>query len=127
MNVTCTTLFKVRKEVGTMLALNLATVAFTGAGSLVGGYVAHSVHVIIGALVVAIVCRSLWAERHFNRELGVPANSISLGEIAVTLAFVLLATLLPAPAAMLGYVVVYVTFLFLNKKDLLRYVRKAVR
>jgi O-antigen/teichoic acid export membrane protein len=112
MNITCTTYFKVAREEATLLRINVATTLVSAAFTLLGAYVLGSVYVVIGGVVVAIIGRSVYSERRITSELGVPANRIAIGELAVTVAFMLLVVLAPTPVAVTGYLLAYGGFLW---------------
>lgn len=69
MSVTCTTLFKVRREERQLLRLNLVVMTASVVLSAVGVFTVQSIWFVISGAVTCIVARSLWSECHFNREL----------------------------------------------------------
>ena len=129
MDLCCTTYFKVLREERTLLKVNLCALAGSAALSVVGVYVVGSLDAVLLGTVACIVARSLWSEFHLNKRLGVLSGSISLQEVILTIAFVVLALAAPAWAALAGYVALYVAYLLVNRVvtlDLLACVRRAI-
>lgn len=116
MNITCTTLFKVKREERLLLYLNVAICVLSVCGSLAGAYLLKRPMMVMGAAVISLIVRSLWAEHHFNAELCVPEGSMSVMEIALTAAFVAVALNLPLWSAMSAYASLYVAYLFAYRK-----------
>lgn len=129
MDLCCTTYFKVLREERTLLKVNLCTLAGSAALSVVGVYVIGSLDAVLLGTVACIVLRSLWSELHLDRRLGIPAGSIPLQEVALTAAFVALALVASAWAALAGYAALFVAYLLVNRAvtlDLLGRVRRAI-
>lgn len=113
MNICCTTFFKVRREEGRLLKVNVCTCVVSAALTLGGVYVLGSIFWVINGVVIAIVGRSLWSEARLTHELAVPSNrAITAGELVLTLVFVSTAFLLPGFAALGCYCVAYAAFIF---------------
>ena len=113
MNICCTTFFKVLREEGRLLWVNLWTCAASALFTLIGVFVFQSIFVVIGGVVVAIVGRSVWSETRLTRELDVPSShAVTAGELALTVDFIATAMLLPAPWSLAAYCAAYGAFLF---------------
>ena len=112
MDITCTTVFKVTREESRLLYINVATVAISALGVLLGTYVFQSVYVAIMATVAAIVGRSIYSEHVVAKRLCVGETSITIFEIVLTLSFIIMTELLPPAVAFLGYCAVYILYLF---------------
>lgn len=113
MNICCTTFFKVLREEGRLMKVNICTCVASAALTLVAVYVLGSIFWVIGGVVIAIIGRSLWSEARLTHELAVPSDcAITVGELALTMVFVSTAFLLPGPAALGCYCVAYAVFLF---------------
>lgn len=113
MNICCTTFFKVRREEGRLLKVNVCTCVVSAVLTLGGVYVLGSIFWVINGVVIAIVGRSLWSEARLTHELAVPSNrAITAGELVLTLVFVSTAFLLPGFAALGCYCVAYAAFIF---------------
>jgi hypothetical protein len=114
MNICCTTFFKVLREEGTLLKVNVCTCLASAALTLLGIFVFRSIFVVIGGAVVAIVGRSLWSETRLTRELAVPSQRVmTTGELLLTVVFVAGAFAFPSTTlGLLTYCVAYAAFLF---------------
>ena len=117
MDITCTTLFKVRRKEGLLLKINVIVIAVCAAMVGVSIYVFDSVDMAIASTTIAIIGRSVCAEWIVAQDLEVPLDSISMQEILLTLAFILLTLTLPAIYAVLIYAALYAIFLCVNKKQ----------
>lgn len=119
MSICCTTYFKVARREAGLLRLNVVVSVIGAIGSLVGTVFLHSVHAVILAAVLVIVGRSIWAEYSISRDLDLCRSPrITIGELAVTLAFIVLVSVLPASLAALYFTLCYMAFLCLNKQCL---------
>ena len=113
MNICCTTFFKVRREEGRLLKVNVCTCVVSAVLTLGSVYVLGSIFWVINGVVISIVGRSLWSEARLTHELAVPSNrAITAGELVLTLVFVSTAFLLPGFAALGCYCVAYAAFIF---------------
>jgi hypothetical protein len=129
MNITCTTLFKVRREEKKLLFINVVICAMSAALTLLGALVIKNALFIIGSVVVCLIVRSLWSEYHFNYELGVPAKGMSVVELFVTAAYLIVVVCLPSLVAFLAYIVIYFVYVLIYRrqlKGLLSSVRRAI-
>lgn len=129
MNICCTTLFKVRREEGVLLVVNVATVVLSAAGVVVGVWGLRSVYAAIAAATIAIVVRSVVSECLLSGKLGVgSAARLSGGGLAVSLVFVVGASMLGDNLALVVTLTSYLAFLLLNRAKFLecvRFVRRA--
>lgn len=126
MNITCTTLFKVRREEARLLRINMATTACCAAMVTVSVFLLGSVECAVASSTLSIMGRSVVSECIVSRELGVATDDVSLWEVGLTLAFVVLALLAPELMAVAGYAAMYVVFLTLHRVQLMSVLR-AVR
>jgi hypothetical protein len=130
MNITCTTLFKVRREEGVLLKVNVAVSALSAVLAVVGALVVRNAPFIVGSVVLCLVMRSIWSERHFDGELGVSAGSMTVVELGVTLAFLVLALNAPTLVGFWVYVAVYLAYVWVYRarlRELAGSVRRAMR
>ena len=118
MNITCTTFFKVRRQEGLLLLINVVTSVASAIGTCIGIYVVGSIYFVICVVVICIVGRSLWSERYIGRSLEVPTNKISLGELVATLVFVVVALNLPLSVACVSYCFAYTVFLLFFRDEI---------
>lgn len=118
MNISCTTLFKVRREEGILFAINVLIMSMTAIGTFAGVYLFHSVHAVIVATTIVIVFRSIISEHLLSRELGVDsALALTVGELLITVVFIFVANyFVVEAAAMMVFAVAYALFLALNRK-----------
>lgn len=115
MDICCTTYFKVLRKERLLLAVNLATVAGSGFFSLIGVYCLVSIEAVLIGAVACVVLRSLWSERYLNKRLHAHPMHSPLQEVALTVVFIVLALCAPTSIAILGYLVLYIGFLILNR------------
>ncbi|MCC6098309.1 MAG: hypothetical protein DUD33_09110 [Coriobacteriaceae bacterium] len=114
MNICCTTFFKVLREEGRLLWVNIWTCIVSAAFTLLGVFAFGSIFVVIGGAVVAIIGRSVWSEATLTNELEVPSSrALTLGELLLTLIFIVSALMLPAVAAFGIYCCAYLVFLWI--------------
>lgn len=128
MNITCTTLFKVRREESTLFAINLITTAFSAAGSLIGGFVVHTFYVVLGAATVAIIGRSLFSEALLSKRLGVGSGAVTtISELVLTMGFLIIAELTEASAwGAIAYFMLYGLFLLFNREKTRTVIRQVI-
>lgn len=127
MDITCTTMFKVMRQESRLLNINVATVAISTLGVLLGTYVFQSVYVSIMATVIAIVGRSIYSEHVVARGLNVGNTAITISEIVLTLTFITITELLPPIVAFSGYCFAYVLYLFTYReraREIVRLLRR---
>lgn len=114
MNICCTTFFKVLREEGRLLWVNVWTCIASALLTLVGVFFLQSIFVVIGGAVAAIVGRSIWSESYLSRELSVlSSRRVTVSELALTMVFIVSAMLLPAPGALAAYCTAYAAFLIM--------------
>lgn len=125
MNISCTTLFKVRREEKTLFLVNIVTTLLSTSGTLAGIYILHSVYAVIFAVAVAITARSVFSERLLSRRIGVePGLSLSLGELILTGIFLGSTLCLADLPAITVFSISYLLFLLVNKDKVLEMVRR---
>lgn len=125
MSISCTTLFKVRREEGTLFAINVATTFVSAVGTLVGVVVFRSVYVVIAAVTIAIVARSTFSELLLSKRIGIGSGAVlTVGELAVTAVFITAASSFVIFVAVLVSVAAYAIYLLANKNRVLSFVGK---
>ena len=117
MNLLGTTFFKVLREEKTLLRVNIATAAISAVGTLLGVYVLGSVDVVICSVVVALAFRSLASEEIISKKIGEGRSMLPVGEVLVSLGFLITGILIPGISATLCYLAMYVLFLFVFKSE----------
>lgn len=118
MSIACTTCFKVEREEALLLKINIVTTCFSAIGAVIGGYALGSIWFIIGTVVVAIILRSVVSELLLANRLDVDrCFGIAAGELVITLAFVLIASLVNNGVLAFGlYAAIYTVYLLINRK-----------
>ena len=117
MNISCTTLFKVRREEGALFAINVVSVLLSLATALVGAYLLHSVYAVIIGGMLAIVVRSWVSEHLLSKRLDLDSGlGLTLGELVLTAVFIVSSAALQAPVALAVFASSYAFFIFLNRK-----------
>lgn len=118
MSIACTTCFKVEREEALLLKINIVTTCFSAIGAVIGGYALGSIWFIIGTVVVAIILRSVVSELLLANRLDVDrCFGIAAGELVITLAFVLIASLVNNGVLAFGlYAAIYAVYLLINRK-----------
>ena len=118
MNITCTTLFKVRREESLLLSINIFTAAICTVMILFSVYYLNSIEAAIASTTAAIIGRSMYSERVVSSALGTDIDDVSLWEIALTIAFIAMALLLPKPIAFSAYGIAYAIFAWKHREQL---------
>lgn len=118
MNITCTTLLKVRRKESTLLAVNVVTTLFCVVAVCASVFLVGSFELAIASATLCIIGRSIASERIVSEDLGVAVDDVSLWELALTCVFVALTTTVPAVLAMPAYAVLYLAFLSVHGKQL---------
>lgn len=131
MNICCTTLFKVLREEGILLKVNLATCAVSAVLALVGVFCFNSIPAVVAGAVAAIVGRSVWSEAYLARRFGVAsAPAVTVGELLLTGVFVSSALTLPSLVALAVFLSAYAVFLVVFRgqvRELLGKARRLIR
>ena len=126
MDISCTTMFKVRREETTLFVINVITTTVSAIGSAIGAYVLSSINIVIACATIAIIARSVVSETILAMRMTVSINiRATVGELITTLLFILIATL--CGASLLGmvlYSMVYILFAVLNKADYMQTISK---
>ena len=117
MNISCMTLYKVRREETKLLEINVVTMIVCAALVGISVYMVGSVEFALASATLSIMGRSIYAERDLSKSLGVKSGNISIWELMLTLAFVILALCGPDDVLMLVYGLLYTAFLALNKSS----------
>lgn len=120
MNVVGNTFYKVLRMEGKLLALNVATLALSTAGALVGTFALHSVDFVIGSAVVAVVVRSLWSEQVLSRRFDDRLGALSLGSVLLSAVFLIATLALPMLASWVVVAVAYAVHLAVFRKKLVQ-------
>ena len=117
MDLLGTTFFKVLREESTLLRVNIATAFLSLIGSLIGVYVIRSVDFVICSVVVSLGLRSLVSETLISQKMNDTKSLLSIGEIVVSLCFVIAGSLFSAVPATICYALVYVMYLLVFKES----------
>lgn len=117
MNLLGTTFFKVLREEKTLLRVNIATAVVSAVGTLLGVYALGSVDVVICSVVVALAFRSLVSEEIISKKIGEGRSMLPVGEVLVSLGFLMTGILIPGISATLCYLALYVLFLFVFRSE----------
>ncbi|MBO7673890.1 MAG: hypothetical protein J6S63_02630, partial [Atopobiaceae bacterium] len=106
---------KVMRQERRLLVINCIAAAVCACGTFVGAYLFHSIHFIIGSLVVTIIGRSVYSEMLISKKLGLGTSPIPFEEVAITALFIVFSSTMPPLVSMLCFFGTYVVFLVLNK------------
>ena len=87
MSLVGTTFFKVLRMEGSLLIVNMITMAFSTIGACLGAFVFHSVEAVILSAVVAIIGRCSVSELLVGHHVGATWSPLGLGEIILTVIF----------------------------------------
>ncbi len=117
MNITCTTLFKVRRQENLLLRINIATTVFCAVIVAIGVFMIGSVELSVASATLAIMMRSFISEGFVASELGVKQDDVSVCEFALTFAFVSLALLASPIIASFCYALLYSFFLIMHRRQ----------
>lgn len=89
-----TFLWVIRKE-GKLLAINVATLCVSTLFSIVGTFCFHSIEVIFGGAVAAVIGRCVYTEHFIENEFGICERGSIGGAIVVTVCFVTASIIFP--------------------------------
>ena len=120
MNISCSTLYKVRREESKLLRINLVTVFGCAILVAFSVYIIDSVDFALASATIAIVLRSLFSELDLSRSLGIEGSDISFWEICLTMLFIVLSMLTSKAVTMLIYGAFYLVFVWLHRVDIKR-------
>lgn len=116
MNISCSTLFKVRREESELFAINLASVAVSLAAALIGTHLFNSVYAVIVGGVLAIIMRSCVSEHLLSNRLETDSGlALTLGEILLTAVFVVSALSCSFMQAIILFSCSYAIFFVMNR------------
>lgn len=127
MAISCTTLFKVRREETILLKINIITTLASALGTAVSAYAIDSAYAVLGVVVACIVGRSFWSEWHFNREFCLTAHAASCAEILLTVLFSALTLAFSYQVAFILFTCAYALFLFLFRNRASELLRGIIR
>ena len=112
MNICCTTFFKVLRQEGLLLRVNIWTCSLSVLLTFFGVFIFQSIFAVIGGLVIVIVGRSIWAELRLSKELDMPFSYAAMcGELVLTVVFMTTAMLMPSSGALLVFCCAYAVYL----------------
>lgn len=118
MQIVSQTMFKVRREESLLLYINIGAIALSAVMSLIGGYVLHSLTFILLGLVMTIAVRALFSEHLLNQRMGLSGSGIAIGEIILSIIFILAAAHLPALTTCAIFTAAYAIFAFVFRTEL---------
>lgn len=90
MNITCTTMFKVRREESLLLRINVLTTLFTIILVSISVFILNSIELAIVSTTIAIIGRSMLSERIVANSLEISNDDITIWEIVLTILFMTL-------------------------------------
>lgn len=112
-----TFLWVLRKE-ARLLAINMAALAISALFAVVGTYCFHSIVVVFGGAVLAVILRCLYTEWYVGREFKVQKLNSMVGSIVMTICFVVATSLLTLWTAWGVMLVVCSMYCAVNRKRL---------
>lgn len=124
MNITCTTLFKVKRKETVLLVVNVATTLCCAVMVFASVFLARSFEMAIASTTFCIIARSLVSERIVSNDLEVAVSDISLWELSLSCVFVTLTMMLPSAVAITVYAALYFIFLLTHKRQIISYIDK---
>lgn len=125
-----TTMFKVQRDEKRLLALNLATLAVSGAGVALGAFILRSIDAVLLSVTIASVARALVAEGMVARGLDAKPKRPLLGLPCMTAAFAAATVALGATASAFAVMLAAFAFYLLIRRkavaDTTRTLRKSL-
>ena len=126
MSALYSTMFKVLRMERALLALNVATMALSACLATVGALVVHSLDFVLISGTVSVILRSILSGAILSRKvLGSP--HASLGEMALSVAFICGSLLFDGVAATAVYLVAYTLYLLVRRDSLRNLLKTAAR
>lgn len=125
MNITCTTLMKVRREEGRLLSINIFSVATSAVIAILGAYAFSSMYVVIAGMVIAIIGRSLYSEWYMSRQVNAKQNGLGIVGVLLSVIFICLVISQTPLVAFSGYAICYMFLLFIYHKTLYSLISRA--
>ena len=122
-----TTMFKVQRDEKRLLALNLATLAASGAGVAFGAFALHSIDAVLLSVTAASVARALFAEGMVSRRLDAKPKRPLLGLPCMTAAFAAATVAQGATAAAFAVMLAAFAFYLLVRRKAVAEVAKTLR
>ena len=110
-----TFLWVLRKE-SRLLAINIATLGISALFAVVGTFCFHSIGIVFGGAVLAVIVRSLYTEWYIGREFEVQKISSMAGSIVITICFAIATALLPLWTAWIVITVICALYSITNIK-----------
>ena len=117
MSLVGTTFFKVLRMEGSLLIVNMITMAFSTIGACLGAFVFHSVEAVILSAVVAIIGRCSVSELLVGHHVGATWSPLGLGEIILTVIFLFVVITADDQIAWAEVIVAYLLYLLLFRKN----------
>jgi O-antigen/teichoic acid export membrane protein len=118
MNLLGTTYLKVLRMERELLIINLTAVAISIVGSLFSAYVCDSLVLLMGAVVLSITLRSIVSECVVERRMGLQHSKLSSYAVVSSVIFISSFNLFIPEAAFVTQVLVYTSFLYVNRRKL---------
>ena len=118
MNITCTTIFKVRRKETTLLLVNIVTAICCATAVFASVFLFKSFEFAIASATLAIIGRSIVSERIVACELEAPIDNVSLWELVLTCFFVFLTINVTTVIAITCYTTLYLIFLFVHRTQI---------
>ena len=112
-----TFLWVLRKE-GRLLAINVVALFFSTLCAVIGTFCFHSVEIVFGGAVLAVIFRSVYTEWHIGHEFGVQKLNPMIGSITVTICFAIVTATLPLWTAWAIMIIICTTYCIANRKRL---------
>ena len=118
MDIVGTTFFKVLRQEKQLLKINIVAFATSAVITIAGTYVFHSVEFTLTGVMLILGIRSTYSELKITKILGVETTRLGFMALALSAAFVVIAQVASPLAASLAFCIIYLAYLFLNKKHL---------
>lgn len=118
MDIVGTTFFKVLRQEKQLLKINIVAFATSAVITIAGTYVFHSVEFTLTGVMLILGIRSTYSELKITKILGVKTTRLGFMALVLSAAFVVIAQVASPLAASLAFCIIYLAYLFLNKKHL---------
>ena len=118
MNVLCTTYFKVIREEKKLMIINVISLLSSFVLSLIGGYIAQNMEIIVFGMVLTIIVRSVVSETVLSKIMHISISLNTWIEIILSIVFVGCASILDVKVGFFIYCLCYLTYLCVNYRSI---------
>lgn len=109
------TYFKIRREEKVLLKINIICVALCSVLSLISLYIFNSVDVVVVCMAISMIIRNILSELYLSKQFDISVHKNIVLELSLVVVFVILHWLLPAAVATIGFLLLYVVYMWITR------------